>query len=642
MLDLMRRKKRLKAVLWLVIIGLALGMLLLFVPGGQMGEPGMGSSAATVAGEPISLKDFWQTYRRVLENYSAGGRNRLDPEMIKALGIGRMALDSLITTKVVDYEARRIGLTVTPEELRRAIEAYPGFQTGGAFIGVDRYRAILAANNLTVNEFEDNVRNTLLARKLQNVISDSLDVSNGELREEFDQQNQEAQVQFVVLNRDDFKKEVKLTEPDLRAYFDKNKEKYIVKEQRKAQYLLIPIPELAPTIKVSEKDIQDAWARQPHDETVDASHILFKVDDPSKDAEVRAQAERVLKQIREGGNFAELAKKYSEDTASAPQGGDLGPFARGRMVREFEDAAFSLKPGEVSGLVRTQYGYHIIKVNSREIPTLEANRRSIEMSIQQQRASELAKAKAAEAAKLAETNKDLNAVAKSLGIPAEVRETGLMAKDSDPLASGISRQMLDEIFQLKEINAIGKPVEHPMGQAIPKLVETRLPKPPDFTEARAAVEKDLIDARAAELMQAEAKKLSEEAAKVSNLAATAKKEGLTVQTSKPFKRTGASESELAGSRTAISDAFSLPVGGVSAPISIQGGSRELVLQVTSRTPFDEEAFNKQKAELRSRMLMSLREAYFQDYIRHVTDDLEKSGKIRINTRAVEQMTGSTS
>jgi peptidyl-prolyl cis-trans isomerase D len=507
---------------------------------------------------------------------------------------------------------------------------------------VDRYRAILAANSLTVNEFEDNVRNTLLGRKLQNVISDSLDISDGELREEFNQQNQEAQVQFAVLNKDDFKKEVKPTEPDLRAYFDKNKEKYIVKEQRKAQYLLIPIPELAPTIKVSEKDIQDAWARQPHDETVDASHILFKVDDPSKDAEVRAQAERVLKQIREGGNFAELAKKYSEDTASAPQGGDLGPFTRGRMVKEFEDVAFSLKPGEVSGLVRTQYGYHIIKVNSREVPTLEANRKSIEISVQQQRASELAKAKAAEAAKLAETNKDLNAVAKSIGVPAEVRETGLMAKDSDPLASGISRQMLDEIFQLKEINAIGKPVEHPMGQAIPKLVETRLPKPPDFTEARAAVEKDLIDARAAELMQAEAKKLSEEAAKVSNLAATAKKEGLTVQTSKPFKRTGASESELAGSRTAISDAFSLPVGGVSAPISIQGGSRELVLQVTSRTPFDEEAFNKQKAELRSRMLMSLREAYFQDYIRHVTDDLEKSGKIRINTRAVEQMTGSTS
>jgi peptidyl-prolyl cis-trans isomerase D len=642
MLDLMRRKKRLKAVLWLVIIGLALGMLLLFVPGGQMGEPGMGSSAATVAGEPISLKDFWQTYRRVLENYSAGGRNRLDPEMIKALGIGRMALDSLITTKVVDYEARRMGLTVTPEELRRAIEAYPGFQERGAFIGVDRYRAVLAANNLTVNEFEDNVRNTLLGRKLQNVISDSLDIADGELREEFSQQNQETQVQFAVLNKDDFKKQVKPTEPDLRAYFDKNKEKYIVKEQRKAQYLLIPIPELAPTIKVSEKDIQDAWARQPHDETVDASHILFKVDDPSKDAEVRAQAERVLKQIREGGSFAELAKKYSEDTASAPQGGDLGPFTRGRMVKEFEDAAFSLKPGEVSGLVRTQYGYHIIKVNSREVPTLEANRKSIEISVQQQRASELAKAKAAEAAKLAETNKDLNAVAKSLGVPAEVRETGLMAKDSDPLASGISRQMLDEIFQLKEINAIGKPVEHPMGQAIPKLVETRLPKPPDFTEARAAVEKDLIDARAAELMQAEAKKLSDEAAKASSLAAAAKKEGLTVQTSKPFKQTGATEPELASSRTAISDAFSLPVGGVSAPIPIQGGSRELVLQVMSRTPFDEEAFKKQRAELRSRMLMSLREAYFQDYIRRVTDDLEKSGKIRINTRAVEQMTGSTS
>jgi hypothetical protein len=217
-----------------------------------------------------------------------------------------------------------------------------------------------------------------------------------------------------------------------------------------------------------------------------------------------------------------------------------------------------------------------------------------------------------------------------------------MTKSSDPLAGGISQQMLDEIFQLKEINALGKPVEHPMGQAIPKLVETRLPKPPDFAEARASVEKDLIDARAAELTQVEAKKLSDEAGKAASLEAAAKKERLTVQTSKPFKKTGASEPELASSRAATSDAFSLPVGGISAPIPIEGGNRTIVLQVMSRTPFDEEAFNKQKAELRTRLLSTLREAYFQDYIRQVTDSLEKSGKIRINTRAVDQVTGSTS
>ena len=642
MLDLMRRKTRLKAVLWLVIIGLALGMLLLFVPGGQMGDSGMGSAAATVDGQPIPLKDFWQTYRRVLDNYSAGGRNRLDPEMIKALGIGKMALDSLITAKVLDYEARRMGLTVTPDELRRAIETYPGFQDRGAFIGVERYRAVLAANSLTVTEFENNVRNSLLGRKLQNVLADSVEVSDKEIRDEFIRQNQEAQVQFVVFRKDDFKKDVKPTETELRAYFDKNKDKYFIKEQRKVRYLLLSIPELAPTIKVTENDIQDTWARQPHDETVDASHILFKLEDPSKDAEVRAKAEQVLKQIQAGGDFAELARKYSEDTGSAQQGGNLGPFTRGRMVREFENVAFSLKPGEVSGLVRTQFGYHIIKVLSREVPTLEANRKSIEASIQQQRASEVAKAKAAEAARLAETNKDLSAVAKSLGVPAQVRETGLMAKNSDPLANGISQQMLDEVFQLKEINSIGKPVEHPMGQAIPQLMETRLPKPPDFAEARAAVEKDLIDARAGELMQAEAKKLSGEAVQAASLETAAKKDRLTVQTSKPFKKTGASEPELASSQAATADAFSLPVGGISAPIPIEGGNREIVLQVKSRTPFDEEAFNKQKAELRTRLLSVLREAYFQDYIRQVTDGLEKSGKIRINTRAVDQVTGTTS
>ncbi len=639
MLDLMRRKKQLKAILWLVIIGLALGMLLLFIPGANVGGGVLATSAATVNGDPIPMQEYWKTYRRILDSYSAGGRNRIDPETIKALGLGRQALDVLINARVVEYAAKRLGLSVSQEELRRAIETHPALQDGNAFIGVERYKAVLAANNLSVNEFENGLRGQLLSRKLQNMISDSVQVTDRELRAEFSRQNQEAQVDYVVLRRDDFTQQVKPTESELRAWFEKNRPKYAIKEQRRAQYLLLSIDSLAPTINVSEQDIRDVWDRQPREETVDASHILFKVEDPAKDAEVRARAEGVLKEIRAGGDFAELARKYSEDTGSAQQGGNLGPFPRGRMVREFENTAFALQPDEVSGLVRTQFGYHIIKVLRHDVPSLEEARPGITRSVQLDRATDLIRRKAAEAARLAETDKDLNSIAKALGVPSEIRDTGLLASNADPVANGISQAMLDEIFRLKAVNDVGKPVDHPLGQAIPKLLETRLPKPPDFSDSRAAVEKDLIDERAGALMQAEAKKLAEAAGKSGSLAAASKDRGLTIQSSKSFSRTNASDPEIAASQQAIAASFDLAVGGVSAPISIEDGSKFLVLQVKSRTPFDEEAFKKQRTELRDRMLGMWQDSYFRDYIRRVTDDLEKAGKIRINSQAIDQVTG---
>jgi hypothetical protein len=269
-------------------------------------------------------------------------------------------------------------------------------------------------------------------------------------------------------------------------------------------------------------------------------------------------------------------------------------------------------------------------------------RPGIARSVQLERATELIRQKAAEAARLAETNKDLNSVAKGLGIPAEVRETGLLASNADPVANGITQPMLDEIFRLKAINDIGKAVDHPLGQAVPKLLETRLPKPPEFAESRPAVEKDLVDARAGELMQAQAKRLSEAAAGAASLETAAKKQALTVQMSKSFKRTNVSDPDLAASQAAIAAAFDLAVDGISSPIPLEGGNKVLVLQVKSRTPFDEESFRKQRAELRERILAMWREAYFRDYIRRLTDDLEKAGKIRINTEAIDQVAGVTS
>jgi len=227
------------------------------------------------------------------------------------------------------------------------------------------------------------------------------------------------------------------------------------------------VAQLLPGINVTEQEIQDEWNKRPHEDTVEAAHILFQVSDKSKDAEAKTKAEDVLKKLNAGGDFATLAKQYSQDTGSAPQGGYLGTFKRGQMVKEFEDAAFSLKAGETSGLVRSQYGYHIIRVMRHETPEFESSRPQLMMAVRIQKAQELAKEKADAAVQLLQKNKDLSAAAGNLGVAAEIKETALFTKDDSSFELFGSQALRDEVFALKEINAIGKPVEHPLGLAIP-------------------------------------------------------------------------------------------------------------------------------------------------------------------------------
>jgi peptidyl-prolyl cis-trans isomerase D len=633
----MRRKKRLKMVLWVVIFALSLGMLLFFVPGQNLGTSGMESTAATVAGEEIPMQELVDAYRRLLENYSRGGRSRIDTELAKTLGLNRQTLDGLIQERVVEYAARQLGLSVSTQEIRQAVQSNPNLQDRGAFIGVERYRALLAANNLTVTQFEEGIRKNLLAKKAHHVISDALDVTEAQLREEFTHTTQETQVSFAIVKKEDFKKKVSPTDAELRAYFDANKEPYKIPEERRAQYLLLSTANLAPTMSVTPQEVLDEWARQPKEEKVDASHILIAVKDPSKDAEARAKAAGILKRVKAGEDFAELARKYSEDPGSKAKGGNLGPFGRGIMAKEFEDTAFKLKPGEISDLVKTSFGYHIIKVISHTTPTLESERASLERAVRERKAGEIMKQKAEEADRLAEKQKDLSALAKALNMPADVRETGFMSRTSDPASGGISGAMLDEIFKLKEINAVGKSVEHPMGYAIPKLIAVNLPKPPEFAQARASVEKDYIEKKSGELAKAEAQRLSDEASKAGDLEATAKKFGLTTKTPSPFKRDASADPDVAGASQFSSVAFERPVGQVSSPIPFDDGKGFIVLQVKSRTPFDEAAFNKQKSDLRERLLLNTRDIYFEEYIRQMTEALKNAGKIRINQNALDQV-----
>lgn len=635
MLDLMRRKKRLKIVLWLVIFSLGLGMLLFFVPGIDVGGV-TDSSAATVDGRAISMRDFADAYRRTVDNFSNNGRNKIDPETLKAMGVPRRVLDSLISTKVVEVVAERMGVEVTPMEVRRAIETHPYLQDEGKFIGLERYKTLLAANDITLEQFENDIRRAELARKVRAVITDAIDVSDRELREAFSRENQKTVVDYVVLKSADFTTRVKPSEAELRAYFDGHRDAYKVKEKRRIQYLLATASQFLPQVSVSEQEILAEWNQRPHADTVQAAHILFAISDPAKEAEVKAEAEGVLKRVKAGQEaFAALAMKHSDDAESAKQGGFLGPFQKGQMVKEFEDAAFAMKPGEISELVRSEYGYHIIKVLSHDTPTLESSRVSIVEAIQRKKAHELAKQKAEQAATIALKQKDLGAAAKAAGIAPQIQETGFIQKDGNPFENGISQALQDEAFSLKGTNSIGKAVEHPLGYAVPKLIEVQQPRAGEFAEARDRVMKAFIDSKAKELMQSEAARISREAIKGGGLEKVASGIGVVVKTSQPFNASGSPDPEIANAAAFNQAAFELAPGQVSAPIPLLDDVA--VLQVKSRTPFDEAAFKTQKQELRTRLLQANQLPYFEEYIRKVTEQLQKEGDIRVNEKALEQM-----
>ncbi len=635
MLDIMRRKKRLKVILWVVIFSLALGMLLFFVPGVDIGNVARDTSAATVDGEEIPLDDFAAAYRRMVKQYSSQGKNRVDPETLKAMGLPKQVLDELISQKVLESIAERFGVSVSENEVRRAIETYPYFQDQGKFIGIDRYKSLLTSSDISVEEFEKSMRQGQLVKKVRAIVTDSLDVSEPELREEFAQTNQQTTVYYTLLKKEDFKKRIKPAEADLQAYFDGHKASYQIKEMRKAQYLIVPVTRALSLVTVSDQEIEQEWNQTSHDEIAEAAHILFRVEDPAREAEVRAKAESILIKVKSGGDFAELAKKNSQDPGSASTGGYLGRVQRGQMVKEFEDALFKLNPGEISDLVKTQYGFHIIRSIRRETPTLESMREDLTASIRYRKAQELAKQKAEEAVQLAEKDKDLNLAAKALGNLAEVRETALLQKDGASTDASIPPELVDEIFAMKEIHSIGKPVEHQLGYIVPKLVEVQLPKPGTFAQFRGQIEKDYIDSKAKDLLQAESKKLSEMARKQGSLEKAAKELGLSVKTSQPFNISGTPDPEIGSNPSFNRVAFDLQPGNVSDPLPLL--DNEAVLQVKSRSPFDEAAFQSQRAGLKTRLLQSSQDAFFQDYVRKVTEELEKAGKIRINAQALDQV-----
>ena len=363
---------------WLIKILLgAIVLVFVFWGVGSFRDSEVGR-VAMVNGDPIMIEEYNDAYNRLLEQIKQRYGNRLNDEMLKMLQVKKQTMDQLVEKRLLLSEAKRLNFYVSDEELAATIRAIPAFQDNGSFDS-RRYHAVLAQNRMTSESFETKQREFMLTDKIRSFISDSVKVSDAEVEDSYQWKNSQIKIDYVLYDPA-LITDIRLSEEDVQSYFTAHQNSYKSEPKRKTTYLQFTPEMYLSKVSVPDTEIKDYFESNPGEfdtaKTVEASHILLKVDqNASADIveKAREKALQVFKLAKEGKNFAELAKQYSDDPGGK-NGGSLGAFKRDAMVEPFGEKAFSMTPGEISDPLRTQFGWHIIKlekINEATLLTLE-------------------------------------------------------------------------------------------------------------------------------------------------------------------------------------------------------------------------------------------------------------------------------
>jgi peptidyl-prolyl cis-trans isomerase D len=358
-------RKHAKSWLIKVMIGLISFVFILYF-GYSFREQG-GVKVASVNGEPISRLEYEETRRIIYENFQQQYRDAWNEDMMKMLDIDNMALESLIDQKLITQEAKKLGLGITEEEIQEEILAYPYFQSDGRF-DERLYHAILSQNRSTPEDFEATIAQQLLQGKLVQFLTTFSSITDQELLDDYTFDNERIMISYVQFLPKDYEGSVEYEPEALEDYFTEHKEEYRMPEEIQIAYITIDPNDFASEVVISDEEVESYYEENldmyQQERQVKARHILFRSDTETPEEEeekVKERALSVLEKARAGEDFADLAKEYSEGPTKE-RGGDLGYFPSGQMVKPFDDAAFGMEKGEISDLVKTQYGYHIIKV----------------------------------------------------------------------------------------------------------------------------------------------------------------------------------------------------------------------------------------------------------------------------------------
>jgi len=644
-----------KIVLSGLLLLICAAMVIAFIPGNLgndlMGTPGKGI-VAKVSGEDITVEEVRESAHQMAQQQAAQyGPNAasLLPFLIQQ--DTQRAADQLIDRQALVAEAQHFGMKVSPQEVKDELQhgryaAY--FFPDGNFIGQTEYEGMLQQHNLTPAIFEDSVGKEILIAKLQAMITGSASVSDAAIRKEFDKQNTKVKFDYAVLKEDDIKKGLHPTNEELKAFYDGHQKSYAnsIPEKRKVSYAAIDLGKVQSGVQITHDELQ-AYYNQHRDEyrvaeQVKASHILIKTPLPGADgkvddkgvAEAQRRAEDLLKQLKAGAKFEDLAKKYSEDPGSAKEGGSLGWIGKGRTVPEFEKAAFSLPKGQISGLVKSSYGFHIIRVEDKQdahMKTLEEVQSQIEPILKQQKAQQIALKQAEDLTQQAKTQ-GLEAAAAAKGVPV-VTSDFFGRKDLVP-GLGPAPQFMDAVFSAAEKSpAAMAPTSQ--GFAVFQLLATKPASTPTFEEIRVRVETEFKNERSNVLLTQKTQELSDRAKTEHDLKKAAKELGATLKTSE-FVGPDGQVPDIGSMTGEAAAVFGMKPGEISGPIN--SGTNGVVIAVIQVQAPSEDDFAAKRDQIRDTLLQGKEQELFGLFVTNLRDQMEKSGKIKVNQEELKALT----
>ncbi len=635
-----QRKTGVKIVMGVILGIICFAMVITLVPG-------LGSNAGTISADSVARVGDEQITRTEVDNLlSRQLQGQTLPPSLRGL-YAKQVLDQLVYEKALELEAQRLGLKVTAEEQTDRIKKYlPMAFNGDTWVGKERYaELVLSRSGMSVQDFEDFVRRQLLEEKFRNLLTDGVTVSDTEVSQEYIRRNEKISIEYAVFKPADLAATLNPTDAELQTYFAKFIGRYQVPEKRSASYALLDLDKLKQQTKPTEEELR-AYYQQNIDQfkvqnRVHVEHILFKtVGLPDAGvAEVQKKAEDVLKKAKSGANFEDLAKKFSEDDASKPKGGDLGWIIEGQTVAEFQQASFTLPKGAISDLVKTQYGFHIIKVLDKETArtkSFEEVRAEIEPTVLETNVNAQAnKISDQMAAAVRQSNRQsLDDLAKKFNLTTGVTPPASVTEPVGDL--GNAADVHQTLFSLRP-GEVSAPLRIDRGWVIIALKESLPGHQGTLAETRDKVLSDYRRDNSVQLARTKAEEVAKNAKGGESLAKAAKAAGAETKTSAPFARVG-QVSDL-GSATQFNAAFNMPVDQISAAVPV-AANWVVYRIVTHENPKMEELIL-QKPQIQQQLLQTKQAASYEAFKTALQARLTTEGKIAFDANNLKALTGQT-
>ena len=623
MFDLFRGSQKGKKIMLSVVLGVvALSMLLYLIPGtGAPTSSGANDQiVAEIGSETVTVRQVEQGIRVAFR----GGQ--VSPEVASA--IVPQIVEQVITDRALAYEAKRLGFEVTDGELATTIRSFGELGT----LSPQQYRmTIEQQQNLTVPEFEGNLRLGLLSEDIREIAMRGAFVSPAEVEAQYRRENEMAKVEYIAFDPARLASEVKATPEELKPYFEKNRGFFTAPETRNVQLIVADQVKVGESIQVTDTQVQSYYNSHKDQfrtkERVKARHILVSIlnKPPAEVPKQKAKAEDLLKQIKAGADFAKLAEQNSDDKTNASKGGDLGWVMKGQMVPEFEKATFALKQGQISDVVATNYGFHIVQVMEKEdahLRPLDEVRSEVVTAIKSQSLNDRMQALADQAhAELVKSPQNAQQIASKLGL-LFVKVDNLKAGDTVPELGNDVKGAVSQVIQSGEKLAIAV------------VTNVNPSHPADFAEAEAQVRTRYGQEKGVQLAAEKANKAADIAkANGGDMKGAAKAVGLEVKTSSPFNRTGAVEG--LGDARYMGDSFDKPVGTVIGPLNV--GTQTVLVKIVDRSTADLSKIGQERETIVKQLKDKKSREHFELVRDSVVSYLSQKGKVKIHQDVIERL-----